>query len=398
MNRERVQTAAPRTAPPPPADHLPASQLPMATPMPNGERVLVPVRSEPIKLYPPKIAKALLAVSRKIQPVEKAGINDFHKYAYPKWEDIRDELWPLMNDAGLIVIQNEISHEGLTTDMIAITYGFTILNEDGDVWPVTIERTAVCKIRDGKGVLDDKAASKCGTQAEKNAMVQLFKIRTEDVYEVDQEGKVNKNSQRRRPVPAPDGRVAPHYIQGVKGETAQTWTAKFIAFIQKAASVEELEQWDELNGKPLDLVQERDGTLYNTIIDAVEAREQALTGGKRVAPPPPPTTATASGFPGDKKVDPISSGADDGLEIPAALDRREKKSAITSIADAINAISDKDRDWLMSLEEAFKECGDFETLTEEQHSRMSPSKDHVSGTVWNKAMDILNKHIERVNG
>lgn len=382
--RARIETAVasqPATTGDPGNGNVPATQLPMRTPMPNGERQTVQVRSDPVpavKLYPPKIAKALLDITRKISPIQKAGINDFHKYAYPKWEDIRDELWPLMSAAGLIVIQNEISHEGLTTDMIAITYSFTILNDDGDVWPVTIERTAVCKIRDGKGVLDDKAASKCGTQAEKNAMVQLFKIRTEDVYEVDNQGKVHAGARRVRPAPSPDGKIGPHYVQPLEGDSAEVWSAKFIAFISKATSIAELDQWDEHNGKLLDRIKNNPDTaaVFNRIVDAMNAREATFKPAKPAAQA---AQVQNGGFPGDKSAPKKAEEAG----IPINLDRQ---------------LSEGERDWLMSLVDAYRQCTTTEEIGAEQDSIMLPAEGTVSDHAWLRAVELTEQHNTRVGG
>lgn len=94
----------------------------------------------------------------------------------------------------------------------------------------------------------------------------------------------------------------------------------------------------------------------------------------------------SDGFPGNTPLP--TNTADDYPDLPPALDRREKP--------AVSDISDKDRDWLLSLKEAFKECGDLETLTEEQRTLMLPYKDSVGGTVWNDAVDILNERIEQI--
>lgn len=153
-------------------------------------------------------------------------------------------------------------------------------------------------------------------------------------------------------------------------------------------------------------------SLREEVEDMVEAPHTVEAPARRQVPAPPPLNGEkqatpaqtdggeinaraahvekpSDGFPGDKALP--TKPADDDLEIPAALRRTAPKPATDDI-------SDKDRDWLVSLEAAFKECGDVETLSEEQRSLMLPHKDSVTPTVWNKAVDILNARIEQING
>lgn len=355
---------------PPPSEATPLREVPLATPAvaPKPQAVAVYAPSVTEKLYPPKIAKALLAVSRKLTPVEKLGFNDFHKYRYHKWEDVAEQLYPLIIEHGLIIEQQETQHEGLTTDMIAISYEFTIINEDGEVWPDRLPITAVCKVRDGKGVLDDKAASKCHTQAAKYAYVSLFKIRIQDAADADANPKAPPPI-RKRAVPSPDGHVAPHHIASVEGETPKSWTEKLIPFLKKAKSQDERDQWDALNSKLIDLVQDRDVGLYNQIVAALNP-----DGGEVVE---------------TKKADPISSATKPAAqstvtaqEIPIGLDRK---------------LTDPERDWLTSIEEAYALCNDMEEIASEQDTHMMPAQDRVSAYAWKRASDLTDYHIERVN-
>lgn len=373
-------TTRPTRTAPAPAQQMPVQELQRQStgaessthspiiPYSNAGQLAVPK-----KVYPPKIAKALLAVARKINPVEKAGVNDFHGYAYPKWEDIRDELWPLINENSLIIIQNEKSHEGLTTDMIAITYSFTILNEEDEVWPDQLEATAICKIRDGKGTLDDKAASKCRTQAEKNVMVQLFKIRTEEVYEVDNQGKVNRNSPR-RPVPAPDGALAPHFVPIIAKEHPSAWAERFVAMLTHAKKPEDIDEWYAKNEAVFAKLQAKPEyqEVYDGLVEAMDKRTI------EIAPNPKDEKRQQGddgGFPGDKAMP----------DIPENLRRT-----------APLPVSDRDKEWLRSLEEAFQQCTTTEELAAEQDSMMMPAKDTVPVHVWEAAVSITKRELERI--
>lgn len=383
--RQRIETQTVQRVPsPPPAEERPAGQLPMATPMPRQELRPVPVRDVAVKMYPIKIAKSILAITRAMQPVEKAGFNKFHGYKYPKWEDILEQLGPLIAEHGLIIIQSETSHGGFERDLIEISYEFTIVNEDGDVWPDRPTITSICKVRDQKGIIDDKAASKCHTQAHKYALVQLFKIRTADLVEHDanEPNRGGPQQQQRRPVPSPSGKVAPHYLQGVEGETAQTWAEKFIALVTKADTIEELNDWDHFNGKLLDLCKERDVPTFNKIVDTMNARERAITAKAPAETKQPAPVTNGGGFPGDKPAAASPAQASTTSDqIPIALDRK---------------LTDRDREWLMSLAEAFTQCNSIEEIGSEQDSLMMPSQGTVPAHAWNRACDLVDQHIERV--
>lgn len=342
------------------------------------------------KAYPPKIAKAILTIARKIQPVEKAGINDFHKYAYPKWEDIRDSLWPMVNEQGLLIIQNEKSHEGLTTDMIAITYDFTILSEDGDVWPDKPEVTAICKIRDNKGVLDDKAASKCRTQAEKNAMVQIFKIRTEDVYEVDQQGKVHANSPRRT-APSPDGAFQPQNIPIKQDETASQWAERFKGMLKHAKTPEDVDAWYAANERVFARLGSEEGykAVYQGLVDAMDARATELAPPEQQPVPAVEHKQANGGFPGDK---PMKAAAIDAGDIPPAL----RRTAPPPPAEP--AMSPEDRQWLDDLATDYTTCTTVDEIVSVQESNMMPWKDHVSQATWQEAVELTKAHAERASG
>jgi hypothetical protein len=157
------------------------------------------------RIYPPKIAKAILAVTREIGRIAKNGENEFQRYKYPRWEDINEKLSPLLAEHGLITVQTEKSRHLIEQNdkgsMLSIVYGFSFTNEDGDCWP-EIEWTALARLRDQKGISDDKAAAKCHTQAEKYFCIKQFKIRTADAIDSDADGPQHHGENDRPAIPA----------------------------------------------------------------------------------------------------------------------------------------------------------------------------------------------------
>jgi len=333
----------------------------------------------PSKAYPPKIAKAILQVTRGINPVAKAGYNDFHKYAYRKFEDVFEELVPALNEAGLIIQQNEINLGNLQEQMISITYDFTIINEDGDVWPDRPQITAICKAIDTKGVRDDKAASKCNTQAQKYFYTSFFKIRTVDTSEADHDSG-SRPAQKRRAVPSPDGKVKPHAIDIVNGEAPADWAARFKQFIGKAETPDDVDAWFAANAAVFKRLGEKPEyeEVYNGLIDAMDAR--VLVIGAPAQQQEQKTVATAQvdgGFPGNT---PMKRG-EPNIDIPLNLDRQ---------------LTPHEQDWLQSIDEAYQQCGNAAELAAEQESIMLPSKDSVSDHAWIRAKALTTQHLARV--
>lgn len=361
-SRKRVPTATPAVS-------LPESAIPQQVheavrePAPSSVTTF-PSRPEP-KMYPAKIAASIIKITREIGRVQKRGENTFHKYTYAKWEDILDVLSPMIADNGLIIIPNEVHHnvlESLAT--IAITYEFTIVNEDGDVWPEKPKQTQLCKIKDQKNVIDDKAASKCFTQAQKYMMLSLFKIRTSDTVDADASDDPIP-AQRKRPVPSTDGKTPPHLIPIIDGEAPAAWVARFIEKIAKADTEAEIDAWDKANDPVIGRVQQHSVDAYNKLVDALNEHQE------RVKP----------------KVAQQQPAKDNGMpDIPAQFRRAPEKPAI----------SDNERDWIDGLKGAFSGCEDVSSLDAEQERLMEPQRGKVSESAWQAAIDAYDTERDRI--
>lgn len=94
----------------------------------------------------------------------------------------------------------------------------------------------------------------------------------------------------------------------------------------------------------------------------------------------PISTGPASGFPGDKPMK-AAAPADAG-ELPWELDRK---------------LSDDNRDWLRSLKDEFSQCTTLDEIASVNESVMMPAKETTSPYVWQKAVDLMDGHIERIN-
>jgi hypothetical protein len=247
---------------------------------PSGQ---VPAISSPARLavieqpraYPPKIAKALLAITREVGTIKKGGWNNFHKYYYQTWEDVLDTLSPLLATHGLIVMQSEITRGLFDNDkMLSITYEFTIVNDDGDAWPERMVKTAIARLVDSKGTADDKAANKCHTAAQKYFFLQLFKIKTRDAATDD----ADRGEETGRQTPkAPNPNAAPAEVpKGPRAIPTESITLgafadEYVKGVTSADNMEVVSKWESLNETALGIVKEKRAELFDWITAHVAA-------------------------------------------------------------------------------------------------------------------------------
>lgn len=254
------------------------------------------------KPYPPDLLKRVFAIKRGIGNIEKTGWNDFHKFSYRKWEDVLDRLSPLMSEHGVLIVPSEISRSLIEDEsnqarndmLVGISYEFTIISEDGDEWPSRPRLSAFARVRDGKGVHDDKAASKCLTQADKEFLIHFFKIPVTGQPESDADGtEVAQQQKAELPKPPKPGSPEAKALDGpraiTEGTDAATWGDAFIKAIEKAPAAE-MPQWIEANKLRLEKLK---------AYPEVDAKVQAAIKARVPAPPKPPRpgaqpTATAA--------------------------------------------------------------------------------------------------------
>src|ERR1700689_3546601 len=94
---EQLDLTAPKEAP---APQLPAVRQEHAPRKPKAESV---------PQFSAHIAASILSITRVIERVQKKGENEFQHYKYMRWEDINEQLAPLLADHGLIIVQSEQS-------------------------------------------------------------------------------------------------------------------------------------------------------------------------------------------------------------------------------------------------------------------------------------------------
>lgn len=272
---------------------------------PRGNVVTLPMQAEP-KAYPPKLVKALMAITREFGAIAKAankddtsgGWNTFHNYGYQKWDDVLQRESELLVKHGIIIQQSETARS-LLEKLISITYEFTIINEDGDVWPDRPVWTAIGRLIDNKGIFDDKAANKCHTQAHKYFLLHTFKIKTKETAEDEADAADSTNETTATtgtPKPPKPGSAEAQKMEGPrlldpKGHTEVTWANGFIAAIENATAPE-LDQWEALN-KPVFERIKGYKEPHDAVQKAIAVRRAKLAPAETATPKPPKPPAPA---------------------------------------------------------------------------------------------------------
>lgn len=129
---------------------------------------------------PKNIASALFEVQSKIGTLGYDSANAHQKYKYVSIDKYYEKIRPLLVDAGIMVIPDEI-HSEISPDrkVFTATYQFSILHKDGALWTYPIRRTIA---------LPFMGAQSCGSAlsyAEKIAMRTIFKINSGERDDAD---------------------------------------------------------------------------------------------------------------------------------------------------------------------------------------------------------------------
>ena len=122
---------------------------------------------------PKVVAEAMAQVQAGIKKIEHDSKNEFANYKYASIDAYYDVVRPLLSDAGLLIIPNEV-HAEISADSqtLKVVFEFILLHSSGEVWEMPIRRTQY---------IPNKGAQACGaalSYAEKFIFRTLFKIPT----------------------------------------------------------------------------------------------------------------------------------------------------------------------------------------------------------------------------
>ena len=348
---------------PPPNPTLPATIDP--------KHIVRAPEGPPPTIYPKTLAEAILKITRAVGPVKKAGFNQHHNYNFQSWEDVLATLGPLEAENGIIIQQSQVATSLFDNDsLMAITYEFTIIHESGEVWPDRPVWTGVSRLKDSKGVYDDKCANKCHTAAHKYFCLHFFKIRTKDMVTADADADGNGSKQSERP-PNPN---APR-MRRVRGDNATDYShdlleliceAKTVAAVdvvlqQEKIGIEKLQvDFEDIYSEVWPEIQRHRASLVEALQPTPQAEAQPeKPAPKAVTPPPNPFAAKPKPGPATEAKPDLSQG--DGLDIPEIFRRhRPEVEAILAKLKATTTVAATEQ-FLKDQHDAIVACSLQET-------------------------------------
>ena len=129
---------------------------------------------------PKMIANALFQIQGAIDTLGYDSDNNFANYRYVSIDKYYQEIRPLMNEAGILIIPDEL--ESSVSDdrkLYRAVYQFTILHKDGAVWNFPIRRSITLPFTGAQ------SAGSALSYLEKITMRTIFKINSGDQDSID---------------------------------------------------------------------------------------------------------------------------------------------------------------------------------------------------------------------
>jgi hypothetical protein len=129
---------------------------------------------------PKVIANALFEIQSQIGALGYDSNNEFAKYRYVSIDKYYEKMRPLMNEAGIMIIPDELE-SSLSEDrkLYRAVYQFTIMHKDGAVWNFPIRRSITLPFTGAQ------SAGSALSYVEKIAMRTIFKINSGERDDAD---------------------------------------------------------------------------------------------------------------------------------------------------------------------------------------------------------------------
>lgn len=311
-----------------------------------------------------QVAKAISEVSRKIEPIAKRGTNTHFNYKFDRMDDLMEQLSPLIAEAGLVIMQNEVDYQVIGDGAyLVVRYDHVVAHTSGEVWPERIRRSGMSTLKTRNG-WDDKAMSKCSTQAIKFFYKRMFNIPIDTGDDEEDQGRHRQ---------APRGEVAspggtPRTLTPHSREPFQMWAERYIAAFSTATSVADLFEWDKLNDEFLGRLEHGNNELYLEVLKKFEALRDKLSG------------------------DGVAQEAA-GSEAPR---REAPKEASPALPKGCPDPAEKPEDFLSWLDKQMGRLKDHATLTSWYNDRAQPLVDMLKyPSDQDEAAGLFGKHERR---
>lgn len=180
-------------------------------------------------------AKRLLAVQTEAKTVLKSGHNKFSHYQYATEGDYQNELKPLLNKHGLVLIPKGVQSIDVKGSTVFITMKWLLGNVDNGKDTHTFTFIGSGRDTEAKSAdVGDKAVAKAMTMANKYMLAKVFQLESEDDADKgDAKGEDKKDGKK----------------PGAKGTDTQTPVggefAKALNMIKTSNNVDGLINWAE---------------------------------------------------------------------------------------------------------------------------------------------------------
>lgn len=182
-------------------------------------------------------AKRLLAVQTEAKTVLKSGHNKFSHYQYATEGDYQNELKPLLNKHGLVLIPKGVQSIDVKGSTVFITMKWLLGNVDNHKDTHTFTFIGSGRDTEAKSAdVGDKAVAKAMTMANKYMLAKVFQLESED----DADKGDSKNEEKGKGGKAPATDKEANTTAPVGGEFA-----KALNMIKSSNNVDGLINWAE---------------------------------------------------------------------------------------------------------------------------------------------------------
>lgn len=232
---------------------------------------------------PPKLAAAIAAVMGRVKTLAKDEQNKHGGFKFASVDDFYEAVRPLMAEAGLVIVSNEIECATLQTQAksgaqtwLKMTYEFILAHTSGETWAVHPKRHILINSSMGS-----QAFGAAQSYADKNFLRALFRIAT---------GEIDADAAMPETLPAQQGTRAstpsvsqqPVYLDvpTTKGGDPdwENWTAMFDGLLQDCQTADAVDALLQENADQLARLDRTDQAARKRTDDYASSMKAFLKG------------------------------------------------------------------------------------------------------------------------
>lgn len=249
--------------------------------------------------FPPKVAQGIVQVMSNVKRLEKDSKNNFGKYAFVGIDAFLEATRPLCADAGLIILQDEVSSEIVESQFtddrgntrvkswLTLKFEFILVHASGEIWERRLTRSVTVD-----AALGAQAYGAAQSYALKQFLRAIFQMATGDNVDADNHEQTTLPSistkLANRQEKSTEGFNASNKLEtGDTGELPSTadvlgWAGLFEASVDMYTSAAELaRQWSAPDTmRAFNELKKIDVERARTLHSVVSAKTKELKNGK----------------------------------------------------------------------------------------------------------------------